>query len=79
MKEKMNVLFIITDAQLADHLDCAGLDDFGDIYDRKSDPLELNNLWNDKNFRDVKFDLVNKLLQENLKAQTKNPKRIATT
>jgi len=56
-----------------------GVDNFGDIYDRKSDPLELNNLWNDKNFRDVKFDLVNKLLQENLKAQTKYPKRIAAT
>ena len=48
MKEKMNVLFIITDAQRADHLDCAGLDDFGDIYDRKSDPLELNKSPNEK-------------------------------
>ena len=56
-----------------------GLDDFGDIYDRKSDPYELNNLWNDEGFRENRFKLVNKLLQENLRAQTKNPKRIAAT
>jgi len=55
------------------------LDNFGDIYDRKNDPLELNNLWYDKNFRDKRFDLVNKLLRENLRAQTKYPKRIAGT
>jgi len=55
------------------------LDNFGDIYDRKNDPLELNNLWYDPNFRDKRFDLVNKMLRENLKAQTKYPKRIAGT
>jgi arylsulfatase A-like enzyme len=56
-----------------------GVDNFGDIYDRKNDPHELNNLWNEDNYRDIKFNLVNKLLQENLKAQTKFPKRIAAT
>jgi hypothetical protein len=56
-----------------------GTDDFGDIYDRKLDPYELNNLWNDRDFRDTRFKLVNMLLQENLKAQTKFPKRIAAT
>ena len=56
-----------------------GSDDFGDIYDRKNDPHELNNLWNDDNFRTNRFYLVNKLLQENLKAQTKIPGRIAAT
>jgi len=55
------------------------LDNFGDIYDRKNDPLEVNNLWYDRNFRDKRFDLVNKMLRENLKAQTKYPKRIAGT
>lgn len=50
---------------------------FGDIYDRKNDPHELNNLWNDKNFREKRFELVDKLLHENLKAQTRLPKRIA--
>lgn len=55
------------------------LDNFGDIYDRKNDPLEVNNLWYDPDFRDKRFDLVNKMLRENLKAQTKYPKRIAGT
>ncbi len=55
------------------------LNDFGDIYDRKIDPYELNNLWYDKNFRNKRFELVNKLLQENLKAQSYYPKRIAGT
>ena len=52
---------------------------FGDIYDRKNDPDELHNLWYDKDFKDQKFELINKLLNENLKAQTKYPKRIAGT
>ncbi len=56
-----------------------GLDDFGDIFDRKNDPFELNNLWNDKDFRKKRFELVNTLLRENLKVQTKYPKRIAAT
>jgi len=55
------------------------LDNFGDIYDRKNDPFELSNLWHDKDFRNKRFELVNKLLIENLKAQTKYPKRIAAT
>ena len=50
---------------------------FGDIYDRKNDPFELNNLWYDKNFKEKRFELVDKLLHENLKAQTRLPKRIA--
>jgi arylsulfatase A-like enzyme len=52
---------------------------FGDIYDRKNDPDELNNLWNDPNFKEKRFELVNKLLHENLKVQTRYPKRIAGT
>ncbi len=55
------------------------LRNFGDIYDRKNDPQELNNLWYDKNFKDKRFELVNSLLHENLKAQTKYPRRIAGT
>ena len=37
------------------------------------------NLWNNKSFRKQRFELVNSLLQENLKAQTPYPKRIAGT
>ncbi|MFX1304414.1 MAG: sulfatase [Promethearchaeota archaeon] len=55
------------------------LDDFGDIYNRKNDPYELNNLWYDNNFRRKRFELINKLLRENLKAQAKYPQRIAAT
>jgi len=51
--------------------------EFGDLYDRKNDPNELNNLWNDKNYRDKRCELVNLCLRENLKAQTKYPKRMA--
>ena len=53
--------------------------EFGDLYNRKKDPQELNNLWYNENFRDVRFKLVNKILNEVLKAQTKYPKRIAGT
>ncbi|MFX1266822.1 MAG: sulfatase, partial [Promethearchaeota archaeon] len=56
-----------------------GMNDYGDIYDRKSDPYELKNLWENRDFRGERFKLVNRLLQENLKAQTKYPKRIAGT
>jgi arylsulfatase A-like enzyme len=57
----------------------AGLSSFGDIYDRNNDPLELNNLWNNKEFKDKRFELVNKILHETLKAQSHYPKRIAGT
>jgi arylsulfatase A-like enzyme len=55
----------------------AGLEDAGDIYDRINDPNELNNLW-DKD-RDLKERLVTKLLHENLKAQSKIPRRQASS
>ncbi len=57
----------------------AGLNNFGDIYDRNNDPYEINNLWHNPNFNSKRFELVNKLMQENLKAQTFYPKRIAGT
>jgi arylsulfatase A-like enzyme len=56
-----------------------GFSNYGDIYDRKNDPYELKNLWHDKNFKNQRFELLNLLLQENLKVQTKYPKRIAGT
>ncbi|MBD3214229.1 MAG: sulfatase-like hydrolase/transferase, partial [Candidatus Lokiarchaeota archaeon] len=51
--------------------------EFGDLYDRNNDPYELNNLWNDSSYRDIRCKLLNQCLRENLKAQTKFPKRIA--
>ncbi|MFX1315781.1 MAG: sulfatase [Promethearchaeota archaeon] len=56
-----------------------GMSDFGDIYNRINDPYELNNLWFNENFKDKRFELISRLLQENLKAQKKFPKRIAAT
>jgi arylsulfatase A-like enzyme len=56
-----------------------GLDNFGDLYDRKNDPQELRNLWYDKDYREIRFELLNKLIHENLRVQTKYPKRIAGT
>ena len=50
---------------------------FGDIYDRKSDPHELHNLWHDENFKEKKIELLDKMLHEILNAQSKYPKRIA--
>ncbi|MFW9827928.1 MAG: sulfatase [Candidatus Thorarchaeota archaeon] len=55
------------------------LRDFGDIYDRNNDPLELNNLWYKKEAKNIRSELIDKLLHENLKAQTCYPKRIAGT
>jgi arylsulfatase A-like enzyme len=51
--------------------------EFGDIYDRKNDPYELNNLWYDDDFKEKRFELLDKLLHQNLKAQTHYPKRVA--
>jgi len=55
------------------------LENYGDIYDRKNDPDELNNLWDNEEYKDEKLKLINALLHQNLKAQTKYPKRIAGT
>lgn len=50
---------------------------YGDLYDRKNDPWELKNLWYDEKYKDVRYKLVEKLLFENLKAQSRYPKRLA--
>jgi uncharacterized sulfatase len=56
-----------------------GLENYGDLFDRKNDPLELNNLWDNQKLRDKRFHLVNRLLHETLNAQTIYPERIAGT
>ncbi|TXT60755.1 MAG: putative Arylsulfatase [Promethearchaeota archaeon] len=53
------------------------LPDYGDIYDRKDDPLELNNLWDDQSFNNKKCQLIKECLHQSLATQTKYPKRIA--
>ena len=47
----------------------------GDLFDLKSDPEEVNNLWDlDVNLRN---ELVDKLLRETVKIRPRYPKRIA--
>lgn len=56
-----------------------GHKDYGDLFDRKNDPNELNNIWFDDKYKDVRFDLVNRLLQECLAVQSRYPERLAGT
>ena len=56
-----------------------GVKGYGDLFDRINDPDELNNLWFDKNVKDLKFELVENLLHEDLKIQSRLPKRQAGT
>ncbi len=49
----------------------------GDLYHRKEDTDEINNLWNDKNYRDIRSQLIERLLHESLTALSRFPKRMA--
>jgi len=51
--------------------------DKGDVYDLEDDPNELNNLWDTQ--KELRKELVYKLLQENLKVQARYPKRESLT
>ncbi|MBY8984785.1 MAG: sulfatase-like hydrolase/transferase [Candidatus Lokiarchaeota archaeon] len=50
---------------------------YGDLFNRKKDPNELHNLWFDENYKEIRHTLVEKLLHENLNAQSRYPKRLA--
>ncbi len=52
---------------------------YGDLFDRKNDPHEFNNLWYDENYKDVRFEMLNKLYHENLQAQSWYPAKQALT
>jgi arylsulfatase A-like enzyme len=54
-----------------------GIEEYGDFFDFKNDPHELNNLWNNEEYKDVKVDMLNKLIQENLKIQSRSPERVS--
>ncbi len=43
--------------------------DFGDLYDLQKDPLELNNLWNDKNYIELKLELLHKYINAELQKE----------
>lgn len=54
-----------------------GLKGYGDLFDRKNDPMELNNLWYDETHKDLRHELIEQLLHANLNAQSRYPKREA--
>jgi len=54
-----------------------GLPGYGDLFDRKNDPYELNNLWYDKSHQNIRHELMEKLFHANLNAQSRYPKRLA--
>ena len=54
-----------------------GHEGFGDIYDRKNDLDELNNLWGDTDKKMLRCRLLDKMLHENLNALSRYPERIA--
>ena len=56
-----------------------GNDDYGDLINLNEDPLEINNLWHDTNSKNLRFELLNKLLHEVLKLQSNLPKKQALT
>ena len=56
-----------------------GIDNYGDLFDRRNDPYELKNLWYDEAYKEVRFKLVNKLIHEVLKAQSEYPHKQART
>jgi len=52
---------------------------YGDLFDRKNDPHELNNIWYDENYKDVRYDMLSKLYHEVLQTLSWYPPRIAMT
>ncbi len=54
-----------------------GWEGIGDLFDLKNDPHEQNNLWHDKNFREVRDKLMYKMFHEILDLQDQFPKKQA--
>lgn len=54
-----------------------GLRGYGDLFDRKNDPDELNNLWYNDQYKDLRHELMELLFHANLNAQSRYPKREA--
>ncbi len=52
---------------------------YGDLYDRKNDPDELKNLWFDNELKDLRLELLDKLIHEDLKIQSRYPERQGAT
>jgi len=55
----------------------AELPGFGDLFDRKNDPDEINNLWYDE--KELQCKMLDKILHESLMRQSRYPKRVSAT
>ena len=44
----------------------SNIDNEGQLFNLKDDPNEMDNLWNNKSYKDIKSDLVLRLLRKNL-------------
>jgi arylsulfatase A-like enzyme len=51
-------------------------DPLGELFDRETDPLELNNLWNDPGAQGLKKELFEVMLRETLRHQDKGPRAV---
>jgi uncharacterized sulfatase len=49
--------------------------DHGELFNLKEDPYEMNNLWNENSFIDIKLELILRLMQKNLQKTESNVKR----
>ena len=54
-----------------------GRNDTGEFYNLRNDPYECHNLWHDEESRELRFNLLNKLLHEMINLQNRHPKPIA--
>ena len=50
--------------------------DFGELYDRNNDPLELNNLWNNKSSGEDKANLIEAMLKQQYKYSDLMPRPV---
>ncbi|MBD3195140.1 MAG: sulfatase-like hydrolase/transferase [Candidatus Lokiarchaeota archaeon] len=53
------------------------INDYGDLYNRKDDPYELNNLYDSSNHQGVRNDLLDKMIHALLNSEGRFPERIA--
>lgn len=51
--------------------------DYGELFDLKNDPKELNNLWDNSKYSEIKLKLLLKLIQSEMKQETVLMKRLS--
>jgi len=56
------------------HLTLYGGENWGELYNRKTDPDELNNLWDSSEYRDTKYELIEELSHHLIAQMDESPK-----